>query len=54
MPEQRCCLPVYAARSEVRNAVREEAVVVVVVSEVCSGKTTQLAQYLVEDRSRRR
>lgn len=48
IPEQRRRLPVYAARSEVLSAVRENAVVVVV-GETGSGKTTQIAQYLYED-----
>lgn len=47
--EQRRRQPVYAARSEQLAAVRENAMVVVVVRETGSGKTTQLAQYLYED-----
>lgn len=49
MTEQRRSQPVYAARSEQLAAVRENAVVVVVVRETGSDKTTQLAQYLYKD-----
>lgn len=49
MTEQRRSQPVYDARSEQLAAVRENALVVVVVRETGSDKTTLLAQYLYKD-----
>lgn len=46
--EQRQYLPAFACRSELLQIIRENSVVVVV-GETGSGKTTQLAQYLLED-----
>ncbi|KAK6455998.1 P-loop containing nucleoside triphosphate hydrolase protein [Scheffersomyces xylosifermentans] len=46
--EQRETLPVYAMRSELVNAVKENQFVVIV-GETGSGKTTQIVQYLSEE-----
>lgn len=46
--EQRRYLPVFAARQELLNVIRENSVVIIV-GETGSGKTTQLTQYLHED-----
>ncbi|GLU06194.1 hypothetical protein SLE2022_232450 [Rubroshorea leprosula] len=49
MAEQRQYLPIYSVRDELLQVIRENQVVVVV-GETGSGKTTQLTQYLHEDR----
>jgi pre-mRNA-splicing factor ATP-dependent RNA helicase DHX38/PRP16 len=46
--QQRELLPVYTAREELLNIIRENSVIIVV-GETGSGKTTQLTQYLHED-----
>ncbi|XP_005178244.1 pre-mRNA-splicing factor ATP-dependent RNA helicase PRP16 [Musca domestica] len=46
--EQRRFLPVFAARQELLNIIRENSVIIIV-GETGSGKTTQLTQYLHED-----
>lgn len=46
--QQRRTLPVFAARQDLLNIIRENSVVIVV-GETGSGKTTQLTQYLHED-----
>ncbi|KNC23761.1 hypothetical protein FF38_13822, partial [Lucilia cuprina] len=46
--EQRRFLPVFAARQELLNVIRENSVIIIV-GETGSGKTTQLTQYLHED-----
>ncbi|XP_047080870.1 pre-mRNA-splicing factor ATP-dependent RNA helicase DEAH7-like [Lolium rigidum] len=48
LSEQRQYLPIYAARDDLLEVVRENQVVVVI-GETGSGKTTQLTQYLHED-----
>uniref|UniRef100_A0A1A9VNH9 RNA helicase n=1 Tax=Glossina austeni TaxID=7395 RepID=A0A1A9VNH9_GLOAU len=47
--EQRRYLPVFAARQELLNIIRENSVIIIV-GETGSGKTTQLTQYLHEDK----
>ena len=47
--QQREFLPIYAARAELTKLIRENSVVVIV-GETGSGKTTQLVQYLHEER----
>lgn len=46
--EQREYLPVFAVRQKMLNVIRDNSVVIIV-GETGSGKTTQLAQYLLED-----
>ncbi|CAA82662.1 putative pre-mRNA-splicing factor ATP-dependent RNA helicase mog-1 [Caenorhabditis elegans] len=46
--QQREYLPVFACRQKMMNVIRENNVVIIV-GETGSGKTTQLAQYLLED-----
>lgn len=46
--EQREYLPVFAVRQKMLNIIRDSSVVIVV-GETGSGKTTQLAQYLLEE-----
>ncbi|VVC94692.1 unnamed protein product [Leptidea sinapis] len=46
--EQRRFLPVFAAREELMQVIRENSVIIIV-GETGSGKTTQLTQYLHED-----
>lgn len=48
LKEQREYLPVFAVRQKMLNVVRDNSVVIIV-GETGSGKTTQLAQYLLED-----
>ena len=48
LKEQRRFLPVYKVRSELLQVIRDHQVVVIV-GETGSGKTTQVAQYLLED-----
>ncbi|KAI8835127.1 P-loop containing nucleoside triphosphate hydrolase protein [Chytridium lagenaria] len=48
LAEQREYLPVFAVREELLSIIRDNPVVIVV-GETGSGKTTQLAQYLLED-----
>lgn len=46
--EQRCMLPVYAMRTQLVEAIRENQFVVIV-GETGSGKTTQIVQYIYEE-----
>lgn len=46
--EQREYLPVFAVRQKMLNVIRDNSVVIIV-GETGSGKTTQLAQYLLEE-----
>uniref|UniRef100_A0A915C1J7 RNA helicase n=1 Tax=Parascaris univalens TaxID=6257 RepID=A0A915C1J7_PARUN len=46
--EQREYLPVFAVKQKMLNVIRDNSVVIIV-GETGSGKTTQLAQYLLED-----
>ncbi|OQV23522.1 Pre-mRNA-splicing factor ATP-dependent RNA helicase PRP16 [Hypsibius exemplaris] len=46
--QQRQFLPIFAAREELLNIIRENSVIVIV-GETGSGKTTQLTQFLMED-----
>ncbi|VDL77599.1 unnamed protein product [Nippostrongylus brasiliensis] len=48
LKQQREYLPVFACRQKMLNVIRENNVVIIV-GETGSGKTTQLAQYLLED-----
>lgn len=48
LQQQREYLPVFACRQKMMTVVRENNVVIIV-GETGSGKTTQLAQYLLED-----
>eukprot|EP00923_Selenidium_pygospionis_P055553 GHVN01096774.1.p1 GENE.GHVN01096774.1~~GHVN01096774.1.p1 ORF type:complete len:1140 (-),score=151.38 GHVN01096774.1:296-3715(-) len=49
LQQQRKALPIYEVREELMNVLRDHQIVVVV-GETGSGKTTQLTQYLLEDR----
>ncbi|VDK73386.1 unnamed protein product [Anisakis simplex] len=48
LKEQREYLPVFAVRQKMLNVIRDNSVVIIV-GETGSGKTTQLAQYLLEE-----